>query len=105
MPFWLTNLAAGFFRMRLRSFILATQLGMLPVSFAFAFAGSGLDRIVGGHQRLREACLASGRADCAIHFNVKSLLTPELMIALAALGLLALAPLAIRYWRGRGGVS
>ncbi|WP_457090530.1 TVP38/TMEM64 family protein [Microvirga sp. P5_D2] len=104
VPFWLTNLAAGFFRMRLRSFVLATQLGMLPVTFAFAFAGSGLDRVIIGHQRLREACLASGRTDCAIPFDAKSLLTPELLTALAVLGILASAPVAIRYWRGRKGL-
>jgi uncharacterized membrane protein YdjX (TVP38/TMEM64 family) len=104
VPFWLTNLAAGFFRMRLRSFILATQLGILPVSFAFAFAGSGLERVIIGHQRVREACLSSGRADCATRFDVKSLLTPELLIALAVLGILALSPVVIRYWRGRRGM-
>jgi uncharacterized membrane protein YdjX (TVP38/TMEM64 family) len=101
VPFWLTNLAAGFFRMRLRSFILATQLGMLPVSFALAFAGSGLERVILDHQKLREACLTAGRADCTIQFDVKSLMTPQLMIALFALGILALAPVAVRYWRGR----
>lgn len=101
VPFWLTNLGAGFFRMRLRSFILATQLGILPVSFAFAFAGSGLERVILGHQRLRETCLASGRTDCAVRFDVKSLLTPELLTALGVLGILAVAPVAIRYWRGR----
>jgi uncharacterized membrane protein YdjX (TVP38/TMEM64 family) len=39
IPFWLTNLAAAFFGMRLKSYILATWLGMLPVCFAFAVAG------------------------------------------------------------------
>jgi uncharacterized membrane protein YdjX (TVP38/TMEM64 family) len=102
VPFWLTNLAAAFFGMRLRSFILATQVGMLPVSFAFAFAGSGLDEVIAKHERLRADCLAAGRVDCSIGFGPKSLLTPELMIALAILGILALIPIVLRYWRGRG---
>jgi uncharacterized membrane protein YdjX (TVP38/TMEM64 family) len=105
VPFWLTNLAAGFFRMRLRSFILGTLLGMLPVSFALAFAGSGLERVIVGHQRVREACLVAGRTDCTVHFDVKNLMTPEIMIALAVLGVLALAPVAIRFWRGRKGMA
>lgn len=105
VPFWLTNLAAGFFRMRLKSFILATQIGILPASFAFAFAGSGLDRVVAGHHKAREACLASGRADCTVDFDIKSLLTPELLTALGVLGILALAPVVIRYWRNRREVS
>jgi uncharacterized membrane protein YdjX (TVP38/TMEM64 family) len=101
VPFWLTNLAAAFFGMRLRSFILATQIGMLPVSFAFAFAGSGLDKIIAKHEGLHADCLAAGRSDCSIGFSARSLLTPELMIALAILGILALIPIVLRYWRRR----
>lgn len=104
VPFWLTNLAAAFFHMRLKSFVLATQLGMLPVSFALAFAGSGLDRVILDHQEIRETCLATGRADCAVSFDVKSLLTPELLTALAVLGILASAPVVVRSWRGRKGM-
>jgi uncharacterized membrane protein YdjX (TVP38/TMEM64 family) len=101
MPFWLTNLAAAFFGMRLKSYVLATYVGMLPVSFAFAFAGSGLDEVLADHQRAHQQCLAAGRTDCIIGFSAKSLLTPELMIALGVLGILALAPIAIRYLRTR----
>jgi len=101
VPFWLTNLAAAFFGMRLKSFVLATQFGMLPVSFAFAFAGSGLDEVIARHQKLRADCLAAGRSDCSIAISAKSLLTPELMIALAILGILALIPIMFRYWRRR----
>jgi uncharacterized membrane protein YdjX (TVP38/TMEM64 family) len=103
MPFWLTNLAAAFFGMRLKNYVLATYLGMLPVSFAFAFAGSGLDEVIAHHERAHRQCLATGRTDCVIGFSAKSLLTPELMIALGALGILALAPIVVRYWRTRGG--
>jgi uncharacterized membrane protein YdjX (TVP38/TMEM64 family) len=102
VPFWLTNLAAAIFGMRLRSFVPATLLGMLPVSFAFAFAGSGLDEVMAEHERARAGCLAEGRGDCAIDFSAKSLLTPELMIALAILGILALIPIVLRYRQRRG---
>ena len=101
VPFWLTNLAAAFFGMRVKSFVLATQIGMLPVSFAFAFAGSGLDEVISGHEKLRSDCLAAGRSDCAVDFSAGSLLTPELMIGLAILGILALVPVALRHWRWR----
>jgi uncharacterized membrane protein YdjX (TVP38/TMEM64 family) len=103
MPFWLTNLAAALFGMRLRPFALATLIGMLPVSFAFAFAGSSLDSVIAEHEQLRSACMAAERADCALHFSPKSLLTPKLMIALAILGLLALIPIAVRFWQARRG--
>jgi uncharacterized membrane protein YdjX (TVP38/TMEM64 family) len=102
MPFWLTNLAAAFFGMRLKSYVLATYFGMLPACFAFAFAGSGLDDIIATHERTLQQCRAAGRTDCVIDFDAKSLLTPELMGALAVLGILALAPIVFRYMRTRG---
>lgn len=101
VPFWLTNLAAALFGMRLRSFVLATQIGMIPVSFAFAVAGSGLDDVLAVHEGERARCRDAGGVDCASGFEVKSLLTPELMTALVVLGLLALAPILIRFWRNR----
>lgn len=99
VPFWLTNLSAAFFGMRVRPFVLATQLGMLPVSFAFAFAGSGLDEVISRHERLRADCLAAGQNECPAGLSAGSLLTPELMIALAILGILALVPVVLRHWR------
>ncbi|WP_134497105.1 TVP38/TMEM64 family protein [Microvirga pakistanensis] len=105
MPFWLTNLAAAFFGMRLRSYAVATYVGMLPVSFAFAFAGAGLDKAIAGHEKARQQCLAAGQANCVVDFDPSSLLEPEVMGALSILGILALAPVVIRYrrTRGRGG--
>jgi hypothetical protein len=87
--------------MGLRSYVLATYAGMLPVSYAFAFAGSGLDAVFASHQEAYQQCLAAGRTNCAVGLSAKSLLTPELMIALGALGALALAPIAVRYWQTR----
>ena len=101
MPFWLTNLAAAFFGIPLRTYVPATFLGMVPICFAFAFAGSGLDEVIAGHEEARRQCLDAGRPDCALPFDVGSLLTPELMIALSSLGILALAPIALRYWKSR----
>ncbi len=101
IPFWLTNLAAALFGMRLRTFVMATQLGMIPASFAFAFAGSGLDEAIARQENARSQCLAAGRSDCAIHLSPKSLMTPELGTALAVLGILALSPIVYRYWKSR----
>jgi uncharacterized membrane protein YdjX (TVP38/TMEM64 family) len=101
MPFWLTNLAAAFFGMRLRTFVLATYIGMLPACFAFSFAGSGLDDIIANQERLHRDCVTAGRADCTIDFSPKTLLTRELMIALGVLGVLALAPIVFRAWKAR----
>jgi uncharacterized membrane protein YdjX (TVP38/TMEM64 family) len=101
MPFWLTNLAAAFFGVRLKTFVLATQIGMIPTSFAFAFAGSGLDDVIVAQEKIRAQCLANGGSDCGLDLSAKSLLTRELMIALAILGILALAPILVRRWQER----
>ncbi|HLM40758.1 MAG TPA: TVP38/TMEM64 family protein [Microvirga sp.] len=101
MPFWLTNLAAAFFGMRLRTFVLATYIGMLPACFAFSFAGSGLDDVIARQERLRGECVAAGRADCTVDFSPRTLLTRELMIGLGVLGVLALAPIVFRAWKAR----
>jgi uncharacterized membrane protein YdjX (TVP38/TMEM64 family) len=101
VPFWVTNLAAAFFGLRLKTFVLATQIGMIPASFAFAFAGSGLDEIIAAQQHAKAQCLSSGGQDCALELSVKNLLTPRLMTALVILGILALAPILVRHWQGR----
>lgn len=101
MPFWLTNLAAAFFGIPLRTFVLATQIGMLPASFAFAVAGSGLDDLIASSEAIRAQCLADGRTDCTVDFDARSLLTPEIMVALGILGILALAPILVRRWQAR----
>ncbi|HST95403.1 MAG TPA: TVP38/TMEM64 family protein [Microvirga sp.] len=104
VPFWLTNLAAAFFGVRLRDFVTATQIGMIPVSFVFAFAGSGLDDVIGAQAEARRQCLSRGGGDCAVDFDAKSLLTTNLVIALGLLGVLALAPILYRrlqQWRSK----
>jgi len=101
VPFWLTNLAAAFFGLRLKTFVLATQIGMVPASFAFAFAGSGLDDVIARQVRIRAQCLEGGGTDCALGLSAKSLLTPQLTTALAILGVLALAPILVRRWQER----
>jgi uncharacterized membrane protein YdjX (TVP38/TMEM64 family) len=96
VPFWITNLACALFGVPLRIFFLATLIGIIPGTFAFAVAGSGLDSVIAAHRQEQEACLAAGGADCAISFHVKSLLTPHMIAAFVALGVLSLAPVVAK---------
>jgi uncharacterized membrane protein YdjX (TVP38/TMEM64 family) len=96
VPFWITNLACAFFGVPLRTYFLATQIGLVPATFAFAVAGSGLDSVIAAHRAAWEACLAASKPDCDIDFSVKSLLTPEILTALVALSFLALAPVVAK---------
>ena len=69
VPFWITNLASALFGVPLKTFFLATQIGVIPATYAFAVAGSGLDSVIDAQSRAREACLAAGGTDCAFDFQ------------------------------------
>ena len=70
-PFFLINLGMGLTRMRVSTYALVSMLGMLPGTFLFAFAGEALGRM-------------ESPAD---------LVSPEVVLALALLGVM---PLLIR---------
>jgi uncharacterized membrane protein YdjX (TVP38/TMEM64 family) len=100
-PFWLVNLVPALCGVRLATFTAATVLGILPATFAFAFVGAGLDSVVAAQQAAYRSCLAAGHADCRLTFHMKTAITPELLAALAALGVLALIPILVKRWRAR----
>jgi uncharacterized membrane protein YdjX (TVP38/TMEM64 family) len=100
-PFWLVNLASAFLDVRLRTFVAATFLGIIPATFAFAFFGSGLDSVLAAQQAAQAGCVAQGGAACAVPFNIRQVLTPQLLAGLTALGVAALIPIAVRRWSAR----
>jgi uncharacterized membrane protein YdjX (TVP38/TMEM64 family) len=100
-PFWLVNIAPAFAQVKLRTFVAATALGIVPGTFAFAFLGEGLDSIIAAQKRAHDACVASKNlAECPLELSVSSLVTRELLIAFAVLGFVALIPIAIKKWKG-----
>lgn len=101
-PFWLVNLAAAVFGVRLRTFALATLVGIVPVTFTFATAGAGLESAIAAHLQDQRACQASGGTDCDRAMRLRDLVTTKIMIAFGALGVLSLVPVAMRR-RARGG--
>jgi uncharacterized membrane protein YdjX (TVP38/TMEM64 family) len=100
-PFWLVNLAPAIVGIRLRDHLGATFLGIIPGSFAFAAIGQGLDSILEAQHRSFEACQAVGRSDCKVALDPYSLLTGSSIMALGALAVLSLLPIAIRAIRER----
>src|SRR5690606_5343282 len=86
-PFFLVNLVPAFLGVRLRTYVLATALGILPATFVYAQVGSGLGSI-----------FASGSA-----FSVGSVLTADVVLVLCGLALLALLPVAYKRVRARRG--
>jgi uncharacterized membrane protein YdjX (TVP38/TMEM64 family) len=100
-PFFLVNLVPAFAGVRLAPFVAATALGVIPAALAYAFAGTGLDSVIAAQQAANGDCLAAGRSDCHIIFDAKDVLTPQLIGALIALGLLALVPVVVKRVRAR----
>src|SRR5215813_12529225 len=82
-PFFVVNLVPAFLGVRLRNFVLATFLGIIPATFVFASVGAGL------------SSLFDADRDCSLD----SVLTPQIILALALLALLALVPVLYkRFW-------
>ncbi len=77
-PFWLVNLAAALFGMRLLPYVAATALGVPPATFVFSYFGHGL----------RTALESEGQR-----------VPVELLVGLALLGVVALVPPAVRRFR------
>jgi uncharacterized membrane protein YdjX (TVP38/TMEM64 family) len=105
LPFFLVNLVPAFAGVKLKTFIAATALGIIPGAVVYAFAGTGLDSVIAAQKASFDACVAAGRTGCSLSFNVADVLTPELISALIALGLLALVPAVVKRLRGRSRVA
>lgn len=94
IPFFVVNIAPALAGVRLRTFISATLIGMLPATFAYAWLGRGIDSVL-------VQAAASGRT-----VGLRDLVTPEITIALAALALVAALAIGVRsVWARRRGRS
>lgn len=86
-PFFVVNLAPAFLGVSLRTYALATSIGIVPGAFVFASVGAGLGDVF----------------DMGGTFSAAGLLTPKIMTALVGLAVLSLAPVAYkRFKAGRG---
>lgn len=95
-PFWMTNLGPAAFGVRLRTFMLATFLGLMPGAFVYAGTGAGIEDAVAVHQAAQAACRASGAAGCEARLDLRSLVTPTMLTALGALAAFALLSVVLR---------
>jgi uncharacterized membrane protein YdjX (TVP38/TMEM64 family) len=86
---------------RLAPFVAATAIGIVPASFVFAFFGAGLHTVLAAQEAGYRACLATGATDCRIDFNLASVFTPNMVLGLAGLGVLALTPVVLKRLRAR----
>ena len=84
-PFWLANVAAGLIAIRVPVFVAATFLGILPASLIYAGIGAGLGALF----------------DSGAPVNLHTLVTPQMALPLAGLGLLSVLPILYQRYRNR----
>ncbi|TDQ64249.1 putative membrane protein YdjX (TVP38/TMEM64 family) [Maritalea mobilis] len=98
-PFTLVNIVPGLLGVPFATYFWTTLVGIAPGTFAYAYAGEGLDSIVRAQADAYEACVAAGNAPCGISLEVGNIITTDLLIALGALGLASLIPIVIKRLR------
>lgn len=103
-PFTLGNLLPAVCNVRLATFVIATFLGIAPMTLAFALFGAGIDRMLAGQIDNYRACVAAGMTGCRIGFDIRLVVTPELAVGLIALGIAALLPVIVRRF-GTSGIQ
>jgi uncharacterized membrane protein YdjX (TVP38/TMEM64 family) len=86
VPFWLACLVPAILGMRRRSYLVATFLGNIPANFLYASLGGALG-----------AMLDQGRA-----IELRTLTQPRIILPLAGLAALSLAPVVYAKLSGRG---
>ncbi|MBT7760479.1 MAG: TVP38/TMEM64 family protein [Rhodospirillaceae bacterium] len=84
-PFFLVNLVPAFLGVRLRDYVLATFIGIIPGTFVFAQVGMGLDSILDSDEEL----------------SVSMLMSNDILVALIGLAVLAALPLVYKFIRAR----
>jgi uncharacterized membrane protein YdjX (TVP38/TMEM64 family) len=96
-PFFVVNIAPALCNIPTRTFVLATFIGIIPGTFAYAALGSGLDGIIRAeHLAYRQCVAVKGAGACSFDISAASLLTPQLLTAFALLSLMALVPPLVR---------
>ena len=69
-------------------------------TFAFAIIGEGLDSIIAAQASAHAMCVAEeGLENCSFDLSLSSLVTTELLLAFAALGVVSLLPVAFKKWK------
>ena len=79
-PFFLVNLAAAFFGVRLPVFLVTTAFGIIPGTVVFTLAGAGLGSVL----------------DAGGPLELRSILTPEILAGLIGLGAIALLAIPLK---------
>ena len=84
-PFFVVNLVPALLGVPLRTYVLATFIGIIPGAFVYATVGAGLGSVF----------------DSMEEFTPAGILTPEVVTALVGLAVLALLPVGYKTYKAR----
>lgn len=96
-PFWLINVAPALFDVKLRTYVVATAIGIVPGTFAYTLVGDGLGGLIAAQERANPGCADAGTCE----ISIGALFTPGLIAAIVALSAAALIPVVLKRWRAR----
>lgn len=96
VPYIAINVASGLFRVPLRTFVVATMIGIAPIAFCFGFIGSGLDQGIEKQLQLFRACEAANAGDCRVEFDAMHFLSRELLVGFGLFAVLISLPILFR---------
>jgi uncharacterized membrane protein YdjX (TVP38/TMEM64 family) len=98
-PFQIVNLVPALLNIPLRTFVLATAIGVIPTRLVFAGFGASLDAMLAPQVAVFKACVATGGSSCRVELDLSAALSPQIVACLAALCVIALVPVAVKRWR------
>lgn len=99
-PFVIVNLAPALLGVPLRTYVIGTFFGIIPGTFAYAYFGRGLDSVLMAGRSAHKTCVEQKSTElCDFPFDPSVLITKEIIIAIAALGVIALIPVIIKKFR------
>jgi uncharacterized membrane protein YdjX (TVP38/TMEM64 family) len=88
-PFLVINIAPALFDIKLKTYVAATFLGIIPGTIAYSWLGQGLDSVIA-------AADEAGR-----EISISDLVTPEITIAFLGLAIVAAIPTIVSKLRAR----
>lgn len=88
-PFFVINIASALFDVPLRTFALATFIGIIPGTLAYSFLGEGVDSVLDAAQK------------AGTEASISDLVTPQITLAFVLLATVAALPVILKKLRGR----
>ncbi|MGD9738541.1 MAG: TVP38/TMEM64 family protein [Bauldia sp.] len=94
MPYWASNAVPALFGVSVRTFVLATLVGLLPWTVSFAFFGDALEEIIDAQEVANPGCADAGTCEV---LDMTSLTSGPVLTGLA-IALASLLPVAAHWW-------